>query len=66
MPAHRDSVDGPVVTGAPEALASDDIDKILPFAGCSHHLFEARRRRSVTATGRTGSGFTTALTEPKD
>lgn len=31
MPPHCDSLDGPVVSAAREALASSDIDKVLPF-----------------------------------
>jgi Family of unknown function (DUF6448) len=31
MPPHRDSLDGPVVTAARDALANDDVDLILPF-----------------------------------
>src|SRR5512141_2430207 len=31
MPPHCDSLDGPVVTAARQALEADDIDLILPF-----------------------------------
>jgi hypothetical protein len=31
MPPHCDSLDGPVVTAARDALAQEDVDLILPF-----------------------------------
>ena len=31
MPPHCDSLDGPVVTAARDALAREDVDLILPF-----------------------------------
>ena len=31
MPPHCDSLDGPVVTAARDALAREDVDRILPF-----------------------------------
>ena len=58
MPPHCDSLDGPVVNAAREALASNNVDRVLPFAPASAEaeirgafdlVVKARRRAPESA-----------------
>ena len=52
MPPHCDSLDGPVVTAARQALEADDVDLVLPFVHADGETEVSASRCTATTCSR--------------